>query len=107
MTDKPFWLGIIGGILGVIAGIIFLSGGIAIDEGKVVTELSSSLFYALSAVAMSFSVIGMISGIINGKENLRGILLIISSVIVLISTSFLGVLTFIMFLTAGILLLKE
>lgn len=107
MTDKPFWLSVIGGILGVIVGILFIAAGMAVSKGTVPTEVDSTIFFTVAALSTVFSIIGMISGIAEGRKTLRGVLLIISSVVVLISTVFFGILTFVMFLTGGILLLKE
>jgi hypothetical protein len=61
----------------------------------------------LAAIAIFFSILGIIGGHIQHEKRIGGILMIISGFGVLISISLLGVLTFILFLIGGLLMLSE
>ncbi|KXB06748.1 hypothetical protein AKJ51_03010, partial [candidate division MSBL1 archaeon SCGC-AAA382A20] len=104
MTDKGFWPGIIGGILGFLAGFVaYILGGI----GSVFGMTGTSLLYTSAAIAIIFSIIGIISGTVIDRKNLAGGLMIFSGIMVLFATSLYGLLTFILFLVGGIRILRS
>jgi len=103
-TDKGFWPAIIGGILGFLAGFVaYILGGI----GSVFGVADISLFYASAAIAIIFSITGIISGTVIDRKNLAGGLMIFSGIMVLFATSLYGLLTFILFLIGGIRILRS
>ncbi|KXA97607.1 hypothetical protein AKJ39_03155 [candidate division MSBL1 archaeon SCGC-AAA259J03] len=81
--DREFWLGLIGGIFGILGAIAAIIVGAA---GEALTGSSEGL-YAQGAVAMIFSIVGIVAPAILDKKKWVGVLMIISGIIVLIAIS--------------------
>lgn len=94
---KAFWLGIIGGILGIL---------IAMGAYLIAFNGTESL-YANAALAFIFSMVGIAGGILEKRRTLGAALMIIGAVGFLLSTSFYGILVFVLFLVGGIVILMQ
>jgi MFS family permease len=102
---KSYWLGLIGGFLGILGGAIVAIAGFYIS--LIDSEVTSGDLYILAAIAIFFSVLGIVGGHVQHEKRIGGILMIISGMGVLISISLLGLLTFILFLIGGLLMLSD
>lgn len=101
--EKEFILALIGGIFGILGGII----AVAVGSVGAAFGMGSGGLYAQGALAVIFSIVGIICGsIIIDRKRLAGGLMILSAIIVLVAVSLFGVLTFILFLISGILILR-
>ena len=94
---KAFWLGIIGGILGIL---------IAMVVYVIAFNFDTSL-YTNVAGAFIFSIVGMAGGILEKRKMLGAALMFIGGVGVLISISFYGILTLVLFVVGGIIILMQ
>ena len=100
-TDsRPFWLGLIGGLLGIAAAlfaIFFGSLGAAFDPSA-----GYDMIIGLGFAALLFSITGIVGGVLK-SDSTGGVLMILSGILVLISVSFFGVPTLILFIIGGII----
>jgi len=97
---KAFWLGVIGLIFGILGGVFLgIIGSIGDAFGS-----GSSGVYANAPGALIFSVVGMTGAALETRKWLGGGLMAIGAFGVLISISWFGVLTFILFLIGAILI---
>lgn len=97
--NRPFWLGVIGGILGIAAAFFafFVS---AISTAFDVSGAETLLM--LSVSAFLFSITGIVGSVVKNNR-MGGGLMVFSGILVLISVSFFGLPTFIFFLIGGII----
>jgi hypothetical protein len=102
---KSYWLGLIGGFLGILFGAVVAIAGYYVSS--IDSDVSSGELYILAAIAIFFSVLGIVGGHVQHEKRIGGILMIISGLGVLISISLLGVFTFILFLVGGLLMLSD
>jgi hypothetical protein len=102
---KSYWLGLIGGFVGIFFGAIVAIAGYYVSS--IDSDVSSGDLYILAAIAILFSVLGIVGGHVQHEKRIGGILMIISGLGVLISISLLGVFTFILFLIGGLLMLSD
>ena len=103
--QKSYWLGLIGGFLGILSGAVVAIAGYYVssfDSGVAPEDL-----YALAAIAIFFSILGIVGGHMQHEKRIGGILMIVSSLGVLLSISLLGGLTFILFLIGGLMMLAD
>jgi hypothetical protein len=105
---RPFWLGILGGILGFFAAFALLAIYLisAVFSPLTGSDLDSTIILGQMLIVIIFSIFGLISGIA-GESKISGILMIVSGIIVLIASSFLGILTTILFVVGGYILYKN
>jgi|GEM_PF-547755 hypothetical protein len=103
--QKSYWLGLIGGFIGILSGALVAITGYYVSS--IDSSVSSADLYILSAIAIFFSVLGIVGGHMHHDKRIGGVLMIVSGIGVLISISFLGVPTFILFLLGGLLLLSD
>ncbi|MDK2974443.1 MAG: hypothetical protein PWP08_814 [Methanofollis sp.] len=102
--SRPFWLGLIGGLLGIAAAFF------AFFVGAFASAFDPSAGYdsimGLGASALLFSITGIVGGVLK-KNTLGAALMIISGILVLISVSLFGVPAFIFFLIGGLIKYKN
>lgn len=98
---KAFWLGVIGLIFGILGGVF---AGIIGSLDASFSGTGSSGLFASAAGALIFSVVGMTGAALETRKWLGGGLMAIGAFGVLISISWLGVLTFILFLIGAVLI---
>ncbi|MBR1369675.1 hypothetical protein RJ53_09385 [Methanocalculus chunghsingensis] len=106
---RPFWLGVIGGLLGIAAAffaffISFLGTGLAGAGTGAGEEFGTILL--LGVAALIFSVSGIVGGSLRSNRA-GGWAMVLSGIFVLISVSLFGVPTFLLFLIGGILRLTS
>ena len=100
-TDsRPFWLGLIGGLIGIGAALFAISFGSI--GGAFDPYGGYELFIGLGFAALLFSITGIIGGVLKNNST-GGVLMILSGILVLISVSFFGIPTLILFLIGGII----
>ena len=103
--QKSYWLAIIGGFLGILSGAVVAIAGYYVSTFD--SGVSSSELYILTAIAIFFSILGIVGGHMQHDKRIGGILMIVSSIGVLMSISLLGIITFVLFLVGGLLMLSE
>ncbi len=101
---RAFWLGLIGLIFGILGGVF---AGLIGNLDAAFNETGSSSLYANAAGALIFSIVGMTGAVLEKRKLLGGGLMIIGALGVLISISWFGILTFILFLIGGVLILAQ
>ncbi len=98
LDRRPFWLGLFGGAVGILVGLLgFALTGLSLF-GK--SKETTALLAVLTFLVILFSLIGMISGLI-GHSKRSGILMILSGIIVLLCSYFVGFLASIFFVVGG------
>jgi len=102
---RSYWLGLIGGFIGILGGAVVAITGYYVSA--IDSSVTSEDLYILAAIAIFFSVLGIIGGHVHHDKRTGGVLMIVSGVGVLMSISFLGAPTFILFLLGGMLLLSD
>lgn len=95
-----FWLGLIGGVAGILGGVIALAVG-AISYSY---STGDSEFYWLGAGAIFFAVMGIVGGAFDKRPKVGVTLMIVAAIGILISISWFGILSCILFLVGGILI---
>ncbi|MGZ4929136.1 MAG: hypothetical protein ACXV76_12835 [Halobacteriota archaeon] len=95
-----FWLGFVGGVFGILSGVLALLIG-SFSESF---YGSSGDLYWLGLSALVFSVLGIVGGVFEKVPKVGGTLMIISAIGILISISYLGILSCILFFIGGILI---
>ncbi len=103
--QRSYWLAIIGGFLGILSGAVVAIAGYYVSTFD--SGVSSGELYLLAAIAIFFSILGMVGGHMQHDKRIGGVLMIISGIGVLISISLLGIFTFILFLVGGFLMLSD
>jgi hypothetical protein len=96
---RPFRLGLIGGTLGILTGLCVMALG---SFNEIVMGYTDMELIGLGFVAIIFSIVGIVGAVL-GNHKIGGIMMVIAGVVVLIATSFFGVLTSILFVIGGIL----
>lgn len=94
-----FWLGFVGGVFGILGGIVAFAAGSFSPYVGGDTEL-----YWLGAGAIIFSILGIVGGVFDKKPKVGGTLMIVAAIGILISISWFGILSCILFLVGGILI---
>ncbi len=102
--SKAFWLGLIGLIFGILGGVF---AGLMGSLDAAFSGTGSSDLFVNASGAIIFSIIGMAGAILERRKWLGGGLMIIGAFGVLISISWFGILTFILFLIGGLLILTQ
>ena len=97
---KAFWLGVIGLIFGILGGVF---AGLVGSISASFSGTGSSLF-ANAAGALIFSIVGMTGAALETRKWLGGGLMAIGAFGVLISISWFGILTFILFLIGAVII---
>ena len=100
---RPFWFGLIGGILGIFGGLFAMALG---SFNEIVMGSTDTELMGLGFAAIIFSIVGIVGGVL-GNHKLGGIMMIIAGVMVLILISYFGVLTAILFVIGGIIQYKR
>ncbi len=103
--QRSYWLAVIGGLLGILSGAVVAIAGYYVSTFD--SGVSSGELYLLAAIAIFFSILGIVGGHMQHDKRIGGVLLIVSSIGVLISISLLGIFTFILFLVGGMLMLSD
>lgn len=97
IDKRPFWLCLIALIFGILAGLFAIFfGGLLSVFGE------SNAIISQGIVAILFSIVGFAGAIIN-RNRIGSILMILGGVMVLFTVGAFGILTFILFLLAGII----
>ena len=98
-----FWLGFVGGVFGILGGVLALFVG-SFSEAFSGT---GGEYYGLGVGAIMFSVLGIVGGAFESRKKVGAALMIISAVGILVSISYFGILSCILFLLGGILMLTR
>jgi len=94
-----FWLGFVGGVFGILGGVFaFAAGSFSPYVG------GDPELYWQGAAAILFSILGIVGGVFDKKPKVGGTLMIVAAIGILISISFFGVLSCILFFVGGILI---
>jgi zinc-ribbon domain len=95
-----FWLGLVGGFFGILGGIVaFAVGSLSYSYST-----GDSQLYWLGGGAFLFSVMAIVGGVYDKRPKVGGTLMIVAAVGILISISWFGILSCILFLVGGILI---
>lgn len=98
---KAFWLGLIGLIFGILGGVF---AGLMGSLDAAFNGTGTSDLFTSAAGAIVFSIIGMAGAALETRKWLGGGLMALGAFGVLISISWFGVLTFILFLIGAIII---